>query len=98
MATLAPYSANRTAIAWPMPELPPVTRTFLPASPGRCAARGAVTVWDIDTSWLRCGPKEQQPGEREQQDREQAGADEGGAARRVDQLELHPDRGRGDDE
>src|SRR3954447_12940955 len=34
MATLAPNWAKRTAIAWPMPELPPVTRTFLPARPG----------------------------------------------------------------
>src|SRR4051795_1011336 len=34
MATLAPNWAKRTAIAWPMPELPPVTRTFLPFSPG----------------------------------------------------------------
>src|SRR3954447_24184760 len=33
MATLAPYSAKRTAIAWPIPELPPVTSTFLPWSP-----------------------------------------------------------------
>src|SRR4051794_32437847 len=34
MATLAPNWAKRTAIAWPMPELPPVTRTFLSARPG----------------------------------------------------------------
>src|SRR3954447_16599531 len=34
MATLAPNWAKRTAIAWPMPELPPVTRTFLPFRPG----------------------------------------------------------------
>src|SRR6188472_3686624 len=33
MATLAPYSAKRTAIAWPMPDVPPVTRTFLPFKP-----------------------------------------------------------------
>src|SRR3954454_16324765 len=33
MATFAPYSAKRTAIAWPIPELPPVTSTFLPWSP-----------------------------------------------------------------
>src|SRR5437773_1693970 len=33
MATLEPYSANRTAMAWPMPEVPPVTSTFLPFSP-----------------------------------------------------------------
>src|SRR3954454_21242629 len=33
MATFAPYSAKRTAMAWPIPELPPVTSTFLPWSP-----------------------------------------------------------------
>src|SRR5918999_6070139 len=33
MATLAPYSAKRTAMAWPMPEVPPVTSTFLSRSP-----------------------------------------------------------------
>src|SRR3954452_15779125 len=38
MATLAPNWAKRTAIAWPMPELPPVTRTFLPFSPGMASA------------------------------------------------------------
>jgi hypothetical protein len=34
MATFAPCSAKRTAIACPIPELPPVTSTFLPRSPG----------------------------------------------------------------
>src|ERR671925_2156989 len=46
MATFAPYSAKRTAIAWPIPEVPPVTRTFLPFSPrmAAVAASGAVAV------------------------------------------------------
>src|SRR5688500_13847851 len=33
MATFAPCSAKRTAIAWPMPDVPPVTSTFLPLRP-----------------------------------------------------------------
>jgi len=40
MATLAPCSAKRTAIACPMPDVPPVTRTFLPSSPRMPSARG----------------------------------------------------------
>src|SRR5918999_3501096 len=46
MATLAPYSAKRTAIAWPIPDVPPVTSTFLPFSPrmASLAAAGAVAV------------------------------------------------------
>jgi hypothetical protein len=46
MATLAPNSANRTAIAWPMPEVPPVTRTFFPLSPRNAdlSTSGAVIV------------------------------------------------------
>src|SRR4051795_2382473 len=48
MATLAPCSAKRTAIACPMPEEPPVTRTFLPLRPGMASLRsGVVTVSDI---------------------------------------------------
>ncbi len=39
MATFAPYSAKRTAIACPMPELPPVTRTFFPSRPLRPEVR-----------------------------------------------------------
>src|SRR5919197_2012854 len=57
MATLAPYSAKRTAIAWPMPELPPVTRTFLPFSPRRPSARvglGAVAMWGVPPRSGRC--------------------------------------------
>src|SRR3954447_14078438 len=34
MATLAPCAAKRTAIAWPMPDEPPVTSRFLPFRPG----------------------------------------------------------------
>ena len=33
IATFAPSSAKRMAMAWPMPELPPVTRTFFPRIP-----------------------------------------------------------------
>src|SRR5215210_2906956 len=45
-----------------MPELPPVTRTFLPFRPGMASLRGwAVgTVWDIGSSWggkARVGPR-----------------------------------------
>src|SRR5262245_65458881 len=50
MATFAPYSAKRTAIAWPMPELPPVTSTFLPFSPRSPSVRaglGAVAMSDL---------------------------------------------------
>src|SRR5688500_7184907 len=43
MATFAPCSAKRTAIAWPMPDVPPVTRTFLPSRPRMPSARG--TGW-----------------------------------------------------
>src|SRR3954462_5202922 len=51
MATFAPYSAKRTAIAWPMPELPPVTRTFLPSSPGMALTRSdVVAVSDISVA------------------------------------------------
>src|SRR5689334_24857034 len=32
------------AIAWPMPELPPVTSTFLPRRPGRPAARDSMVM------------------------------------------------------
>ena len=35
-----PCSAKRTAIACPIPELPPVTRTFLPLRPGISPRRG----------------------------------------------------------
>ena len=51
MATLAPCSAKRTAIACPIPEVPPVTRTFLPFRPGIPARRslGSTAVWDIDS-------------------------------------------------
>src|ERR671918_3020208 len=41
MATFAPCSAKRTAIACPIPDVPPVTRTFLPLSP-RMPSRAAV--------------------------------------------------------
>src|SRR3954471_22499685 len=34
MATFAPCSAKRTAIACPIPDEPPVTRTFFPVRPG----------------------------------------------------------------
>src|SRR4051812_13950145 len=44
MATLAPSSAKRTAIACPMPELPPVTSTFLPWMPRKVSRAGAVVV------------------------------------------------------
>ncbi len=52
MATLAPCSAKRTAIACPIPELPPVTRTFLPLRPGMASVRarvGAVAI--ASSSW-----------------------------------------------
>src|SRR4051795_3087582 len=41
MATFAPCSAKATAMAWPMPELPPVTSTFLPSRPGSRLVPGA---------------------------------------------------------
>src|SRR5436190_11551604 len=44
MATLAPYSANRMAIAWPIPELPPVIRTFLSSRPRRPLVLSAVAM------------------------------------------------------
>src|SRR6516162_7076710 len=48
MATFAPNSANFTAIAWPMPDVPPVTSTPLPFKPGIASRRaGAVAVVDI---------------------------------------------------
>src|SRR3954451_8014359 len=57
MATLAPYSAKRTAMAWPMPELPPVTRTFLPARPGSRLVPGAAVgrgfVMVVAPRWWR---------------------------------------------
>ena len=44
----APYSANLTAIAWPMPDVPPVTSTPLPFKPGIASRRaGVVAVADI---------------------------------------------------
>ncbi len=54
MATFAPYSANRTAIAWPMPELPPVTSTFFPSSPLSPLVRGlaVAAACVITSSWL----------------------------------------------
>src|SRR4051794_19260129 len=42
MATLAPNWAKRTAIAWPMPELPPATRTLRPFRPGMLSAGDTV--------------------------------------------------------
>jgi hypothetical protein len=50
IATFAPYSAKRTAIAWPMPELPPVTSTFLPSMPRSpfvlgCVVATAFAIW-----------------------------------------------------
>ena len=52
MATLAPCSAKRTAIAWPMPELPPVTRTFLPFRPGMASVRVTLGAVAMGVSWL----------------------------------------------
>src|ERR671936_1931247 len=57
MATLAPYSAKRTAIACPIPDVPPVTSTFFPFSPRMpsLVASGATAV--IGSSlrrWSRC--------------------------------------------
>src|SRR5690349_5379767 len=56
MATLAPYSAKRTAIACPIPELPPVTRTFLPLSPGIASAVGwgVESVSDMEAPLSNC--------------------------------------------
>src|SRR5215210_357563 len=56
MATLAPYSAKRTAIACPMPELPPVTRTFLPFSPGMASTVGwaLASVSDMKAPLSKC--------------------------------------------
>src|SRR5919108_336089 len=42
MATLAPNWAKRTAMAWPIPELPPVTRTLRPFRPGMASVGEAV--------------------------------------------------------
>src|SRR6266542_1081887 len=53
MPTLAPYSAKRTAIAWPIPEVPPVTRTFLPFSPRMPSLGVAGAVIVIASSWFR---------------------------------------------
>src|SRR5919108_5104622 len=54
MATFAPNSAKRTAIAWPIPEVPPVTRTFFPFSPRNWVrvGSGAVAVMR-SSSWAR---------------------------------------------
>src|SRR5206468_2689954 len=52
MATLAPCSAKRTAIAWPMPELPPVTSTFLPFRPGMASLRVLLGAVAMRVSWL----------------------------------------------
>src|SRR3954469_6872008 len=41
MATFAPCSAKRTAIAWPMPDEPPVMRTFLPWTPANAWRRSS---------------------------------------------------------
>src|ERR687891_1501262 len=53
IATLAPNSANRTAIACPIPEVPPVTRTFLPFSPlsSSLVDSGAVTAMLPPRGW-----------------------------------------------
>src|SRR5918995_4602986 len=110
MATLAPYSANRTAIAWPIPELPPGTSTFLPRRPGIASATGMGMGWATDSSsGGDCGlsahdragrytAQQHEPDQREQQDGEQAGPDQGGALGRADQPQLGADRGGGDDE
>src|SRR6516164_10761706 len=48
MATSAPYWAKRTAIACPIPDVPPVTRTPLPFRPGIGSVRtGLVLVADM---------------------------------------------------
>src|SRR3712207_6705420 len=44
MATLAPSSAKRIAIACPIPEVPPVTSPFLPWWPGKVSLAGALSV------------------------------------------------------
>ena len=51
MATLAPCSAKRTAIAWPMPELPPVTSTFLPFRPRMASVRVLLGAVAMRVSW-----------------------------------------------
>src|SRR5918996_5934237 len=66
MATLAPYSAKRTVIAWPIPELPPVTSTFLPSSPLRPGVRFSfitcsMAVWS-DGGETRYTGREQRAG------------------------------------
>src|SRR3954451_7231820 len=114
MATLAPYCAKRTAIAWPIPELPPVTSTFLPSRPGRSSARGSAVgvswaIW-MPPSGCKCGlsgrggrgcyaaAQEHQAGEREEQDRHEARTHERGRLGGVEQPEVAPDRRRRDDE
>jgi hypothetical protein len=52
IATFAPYSAKRTAIAWPMPELPPVTSTFLPSMPRSPLVRGSLLATAFAISFL----------------------------------------------
>src|SRR5919106_5147230 len=69
MATFAPYSAKRTAMAWPMPDVPPVTRTFLPFRPRMPSvlAVGAVAVMRSSSGgWrsLRAGSESQRVGRR----------------------------------
>src|SRR3712207_1333702 len=101
MATLAPCSAKRTAIAWPMPELPPVTSTFLPRRPGMASVRASAGDTDMGPPRVDVGvvaAQQQEAAEREQEHGEQPGADERGGARRVDQAELEADgRGRDDE-
>src|SRR3954469_17989013 len=50
MATLAPCSAKRTAIACPIPDEPPVTRTFFRFRPGIPPRRGGVSRESIATN------------------------------------------------
>src|ERR671931_1967990 len=51
MATLTPSSPRRMAIAWPMPELPPVTIATLPCMPFIVCSSSATRSADR-SSWL----------------------------------------------
>src|SRR5215470_15184778 len=70
MATLAPSAPRRMAMAWPMPELPPVTRATLSCS-----------AFMVSSSWAGCGLCEiPRPAITEEGDRFLHGAGLAGAA------------------
>src|ERR671918_625690 len=93
MATFAPYSAKRTAMAWPMPDVPPVTRTFLPFRPRMPSvlAVGAVAVMRSSSGgWrsLRAGSESQRVGREERVEVEEH------AARDEEDGDEHAETGR----